>query len=82
MILDEATSSIDTQTERQVQAAMDRLMVGRTSFAIAHRLLTIYNADLIIVVDNGHIVESGNHEQLMQYHGEYYQLYTGSLTLE
>lgn len=82
MILDEATSSIDTQTECQVQAAMDRLMVGRTSFAIAHRLSTIYNADLIIVVDNGHIVESGNHKQLMQHHGEYYQLYTGSLTLE
>ena len=82
MILDEATSSIDTRTERQVQAAMDHLMKGRTSFAIAHRLSTIYNADLIVVVDHGHIVELGNHEQLMQRKGEYYQLYTGSLTLE
>lgn len=57
-------------------------MKGRTSFAIAHRLSTIYNADLIVVVDHGHIVELGNHEQLMQKKGEYYQLYTGSLILE
>ncbi|KRN28712.1 multidrug ABC transporter ATPase [Lactobacillus selangorensis] len=82
MILDEATSSIDTRTERLVQAAMDNLMAGRTSFAIAHRLSTIYNADQIMVVAAGHIVERGNHDQLMALKGEYYKLYTGSLTLE
>ncbi|GEK07606.1 ABC transporter [Schleiferilactobacillus harbinensis] len=82
MIMDEATASIDTRTERAVQAGMDNLMKGRTTFVIAHRLSTIFNSDLIIVLDHGKIVERGNHEQLMAQHGEYYQLYTGSLVLE
>jgi ATP-binding cassette subfamily B protein len=82
MIMDEATASIDTRTERAVQAGMDNLMKDRTTFVIAHRLSTIFNSDLIIVLDQGRIVEQGNHEQLMANHGEYYQLYTGSLVLE
>ena len=77
MILDEATSSIDTRTEKMVQAGMDNLLVGRTSFVIAHRLSTIVNSDLILVLDHGHIIESGNHEQLLKQKGYYYELYTG-----
>ncbi|MBA1392758.1 ABC transporter ATP-binding protein, partial [Lactobacillus sp. XV13L] len=77
MILDEATSSIDTQTEKLVQAGMDNLLAGRTSFVIAHRLSTIVNSDLILVLDHGHIIEAGNHDQLLKKKGYYYELYTG-----
>lgn len=77
MILDEATSSIDTRTERMVQAGMDNLLAGRTSFVIAHRLSTIVNSDLILVLDHGHIIERGNHEELLKQKGYYYELYTG-----
>lgn len=77
MILDEATSSIDTQTEKLVQAGMDNLLAGRTSFVIAHRLSTIVNSDLIMVLDHGHIIEKGNHKQLLAQRGYYYELYTG-----
>lgn len=82
MILDEATSSIDTRTERLVQAGMDNLMAGRTTFVIAHRLSTIANSDLILVLDHGRIIEHGNHDELMKQRGEYYQLYTGKKELE
>lgn len=77
MILDEATSSIDTRTEKMVQAGMDNLLAGRTSFVIAHRLSTIVNSDLILVLDHGHIIERGNHEELLKQKGYYYELYTG-----
>ena len=77
MILDEATSSIDTRTERIVQAGMDALMHGRTVFVIAHRLSTIQNSDVIMVLDQGRIIERGNHESLMAKKGRYYLLYTG-----
>lgn len=82
MILDEATSSIDTRTERMVQAGMDNLLAGRTSFVIAHRLLTIVNSDLILVLDHGHIIERGNHEELLKQKGYYYELYTGKKELD
>ena len=75
LILDEATSSIDTRTEQQIQSAMDNLMKGRTSFIIAHRLSTIKNADLILVMDHGDIVEQGNHEELLAKNGFYAKLY-------
>ncbi|MFC6255037.1 ABC transporter ATP-binding protein [Secundilactobacillus hailunensis] len=77
MILDEATSNIDTRTERLVQAGMDNLMAHRTTFVIAHRLSTVFNADLILVIDNGRIIERGAHEELLQQHGKYYELYQG-----
>lgn len=79
LILDEATSSIDTRTEKIVQEGMDRLMHGRTVFVIAHRLSTIKNADVIMVLDKGNIIERGNHERLLEKRGTYYQLYTGLL---
>ena len=82
MILDEATSSIDTRTESIVQKGMDRLMQGRTVFVIAHRLSTIQNSDVIMVLDKGKIIERGNHEDLIQQKGKYYQLYTGAFELE
>ncbi|MBP2058146.1 ATP-binding cassette subfamily B protein [Lactobacillus colini] len=82
MILDEATSSIDTRTEKMVQAGMDNLLAGRTSFVIAHRLSTIVNSDLILVLDHGRIIERGNHEELLKQKGYYYQLYTGKKELQ
>ena len=77
LILDEATSSIDTRTEQIIQEGMDRLMKGRTSFVIAHRLSTVRNADEILVLENGVIVEQGNHEFLIAKRRRYYELYTG-----
>ena len=82
LILDEATSSIDTRTERIVQDGMDKLMAGRTTFVIAHRLSTVKNSDCIIVLEQGRIIERGNHDQLIAEHGKYYQLYTGNLAEE
>ena len=77
LILDEATSSIDTRTERIVQDGMDKLMAGRTTFVIAHRLSTVRNADCIIVLEQGRVIERGTHDQLIEKKGKYYQLYTG-----
>ena len=82
MILDEATSSIDTRTEAIVQRGMDKLMEGRTVFVIAHRLSTVMNSDVIMVLDHGRIIERGSHEQLIAEKGTYYQLYTGAFELE
>ncbi|MGN0369087.1 MAG: ABC transporter ATP-binding protein [Butyrivibrio sp.] len=82
MILDEATSSIDTRTEALVQDGMDKLMKGRTVFVIAHRLSTVRNSDVIMVLDHGRIIERGNHEKLIGEKGTYYQLYTGAFELE
>lgn len=81
LILDEATSSIDTRTEQLIEKGMDQLMEERTVFVIAHRLSTVRNADVIIVLDHGQIIERGNHEQLIDQHGVYYQLYTGMFEL-
>ena len=75
LILDEATSSVDTRTEVQIQKAMDNLMKGRTSFVIAHRLSTIRDADLILVMKDGDIIEQGNHEELLEKNGFYAELY-------
>ena len=82
MILDEATSSIDTRTEALVQQGMDNLMKGRTVFVIAHRLSTVRNSDAIMVLDHGHIIERGTHDDLIKKKGVYYQLYTGAFELE
>ena len=82
MILDEATSSIDTRTEAIVQRGMDALMQGRTVFVIAHRLSTVKNSDVIMVLDHGRIIERGSHDKLIEQKGQYYQLYTGAFELE
>ena len=82
LILDEATSSIDTRTEKIVQEGMDKLMKGRTVFVIAHRLSTIRNSDVIMVLEQGRIIERGNHDELLKQKGTYYQLYTGGFELE
>lgn len=81
LILDEATSSIDTRTETIVQQGMDKLMEGRTVFVIAHRLSTVKNSDVIMVLEQGHIIERGNHEDLIEQKGKYYQLYTGAFEM-
>ena len=82
LILDEATSSIDTRTEALIEKGMNRLMEGRTVFVIAHRLSTVRNANEIIVLEKGSVIERGNHETLMAKQGRYYKLYTGALELE
>lgn len=82
LILDEATSSIDSRTEKLVQDGMDKLMENRTTLVIAHRLSTIKNSDCIMVLDHGHIIERGNHETLMKEKGKYYQLYTGAIEMD
>ena len=82
MILDEATSSIDTRTEALVSDGMDKLMKGRTVFVIAHRLSTVRDSDCIMVLDQGRIIERGNHDSLIEEKGTYYQLYTGAFELE
>ena len=81
LILDEATSSIDTRTEALIEKGMDRLMEGRTVFVIAHRLSTVRNSHAIMVLEHGEIIERGNHEQLIEQKGKYYQLYTGAFEL-
>ncbi len=82
LILDEATSSIDTHTERLIEIGLDRLMAGRTVFVIAHRLSTVRNADAIIVLEKGQIIERGSHDHLLNLKGRYYQLYTGKAQLD
>ena len=81
LILDEATSSVDTRTERQIEKGMDRLMKGRTVFVIAHRLSTVRNANAILVLEGGEILERGSHDELVAQKGRYYQLYTGQFEL-
>ena len=81
LILDEATSSIDTRTEKLIEKGMDRLMAGRTVFVIAHRLSTVRNAAAIMVLEQGEIIERGDHQDLLDQGGKYYQLYTGQAEL-
>ena len=82
LILDEATSSVDTRTERHIEEGMDKLMSGRTTFVIAHRLSTVRNANAIMVLEHGEIIERGTHEQLLELKGRYYELYTGMVELD
>ena len=82
LILDEATSSVDTRTEKHIEHGMDRLMKDRTTLVIAHRLSTVRNANAIMVLENGEIIERGDHEDLLRQRGRYYQLYTGLSQLE
>ena len=82
LILERGHVSIDTRTEEVVQAGMDNLMKGRTVFVIAHRLSTVRNSDVIMVLDHGNIIERGSHDDLIAQRGEYYQLYTGAVELE
>ena len=81
LILDEATSSVDTRTEKLIEQGLDGLMRGRTVFVIAHRLSTVRNADAILVLENGRVVERGNHDDLLLERGRYYQLYTNMIEL-
>ena len=81
LILDEATSSIDTRTEKIVQEGMDKLMEGRTVFVIAHRLSTVKNSDVIMVLEQGRVIERGSHKELIEKKGKYHQLYTGAFEL-
>ena len=81
LILDEATSSVDTRTESLIEKGMDQLMEGRTVFVIAHRLSTVRNANAIMVIENGEIIERGDHDDLIEQRGKYYQLYTGMFEL-
>ena len=81
-MLDEATSSVDTRTERHIEHGMDRLMKNRTTFVIAHRLSTVRNSNAIMVLENGVIIERGDHEQLLALGGRYYELYTGKRELD
>ncbi len=82
LILDEATSSVDTRTERLIEKGMDAVMEGRTVFVIAHRLSTVRNSKAIMVLEQGHIIERGSHEELLEQKGRYYQLYMGTCELE
>ena len=82
LVLDEATSSVDTRTERHIEHGMDRLMANRTTFVIAHRLSTVRNANAIMVLENGEIIERGTHDELLALHGRYYDLYTGKKELD
>ena len=81
LILDEATSSVDTRTEKLIENGLDGLMKGRTVFVIAHRLSTVRNADAILVLESGRVVERGNHNDLLEQRGRYYQLYTNMIEL-
>ena len=82
LVLDEATSSIDTRTEKIIEQGMDQIMQGRTVFTIAHRLSTVMRSNAIMVIEHGHIIERGTHQELIDQKGRYYQLYTGTLELE
>ena len=82
LILDEATSSIDTRTEKLIEEGMDNLMAGRTVFVIAHRLSTVRNSNAIMVLENGQIIERGDHDDLIEQKGKYYSLYTGQFELD